>query len=233
MKVKIVLVEPEYQVNVGSVARILGNFGFSELAIVKPKCEIGLDAIKFSKHALDILKNASICKSFDEAVEGCQLVVGTSGIKVRNKDTIRACVGLEEFTKDNLKQIGNEKIAIVFGREGIGLTAKEIDRCDYLINIESDEKYPILNLSHAVAVIAYAIRKEMSTNEENPKIMKKEEMAKINFYMNKINDQIKHKRSEGVKLAIKRILYKGSITSLEAGFFISFLKEIEKKLDKR
>jgi tRNA C32,U32 (ribose-2'-O)-methylase TrmJ len=109
MKVKIVLVEPEYQVNVGSVARILGNFGFSELAIVKPKCEIGLDAIKFSKHALDILKNASICKSFDEAVEGCQLVVGTSGIKVRNKDTIRACVGLEEFTKDNLKQIGNEK----------------------------------------------------------------------------------------------------------------------------
>jgi TrmH family RNA methyltransferase len=126
-----------------------------------------------------------------------------------------------------------KKIAIVFGREGIGLTAKEIDRCDYLINIESDEKYPILNLSHAVAVIAYAIRKEMSTNEENPKIMKKEEMAKINFYMNKINDQIKHKRSEGVKLAIKRILYKGSITSLEAGFFISFLKEIEKKLDKR
>jgi TrmH family RNA methyltransferase len=233
MKVKIVLVEPEYQMNIGSVARVLGNFGFSELSIIKPKCEIGLDAIKFSKHAREILKNARLCKSFDEAVEDCQVVVGTSGIKERNKDTIRACMSLEEFISDNIKKIGNEKIAIVFGREGIGLTAEEIDKCDYLINIESDEKYPILNLSHAVAIIAYAIRKGLIKETENPKIMRKEEMEKINFYMDKINAQIKHKRSKGVKLAIKRILYKGSITSLEAGFFISFLKEIEKKLDKK
>lgn len=233
MNVKIVLVEPEYQVNIGSVARVLGNFGFSELAIVKPKCEIGLDAIKFSKHARNILKNAQIHQTFDSAVKDCTLVIGTSGIKERNKDTIRACVGLSEFSKENLKKIGNEKIAIIFGREGIGLTAKEIDKCDYLINIESDEKYPVLNLSHAVAIIAYSIRQEMSEKTDNPKIMKKEEMEKINFYIDKINSQIKHKRKDGVKLAIKRILNKGSITSLEAGFFISFLKEIEKKLEKK
>jgi tRNA C32,U32 (ribose-2'-O)-methylase TrmJ len=39
MKVKIVLVEPEYQMNIGSVARVLGNFGFSELSIIKPRCD--------------------------------------------------------------------------------------------------------------------------------------------------------------------------------------------------
>lgn len=233
MQVKVILIEPQYQINIGSVARVLGNFGFSELAIVNPKCQIGIDAIKFSKHAKEILKNAKTHETFDNAIRDCQIVIGTSGIKERNKDTIRACVSLDEFIKENLGRLGEEKIALIFGREGIGLTATEIDKCDYLINVESDEKYPVLNLSHAVAIILYAIKMNKREIENNPKSMKKAEMEKINFYIDKITAQIKHKRKNGVKLAIKRILYKGSITSLEAGFFISFLKEIDKKLEKK
>jgi len=42
MRLKVILVEPEHEGNIGSVARAMKNFGFDELCIVNPKTEITL-----------------------------------------------------------------------------------------------------------------------------------------------------------------------------------------------
>ena len=48
-------------------------------------------------------------------------------------------------------------MALVFGREDIGLTQEQLTRCDILVNIPSNEEYPILNLSHAATILMYEI----------------------------------------------------------------------------
>ena len=61
MKLRAVLVGPEYQLNVGSVARVMANFGQHELYIVSPACDPkGFEAVKYAKHAKEILENAMI-----------------------------------------------------------------------------------------------------------------------------------------------------------------------------
>ena len=47
------------------------------------------------------------------------------------------------------------KVAIVFGPEGMGLTHDELGLCDLLLTIPTWEGYPILNLSHTVAIVCY------------------------------------------------------------------------------
>ena len=103
---RIVLVGPEYGLNVGAVARAMKNFGFSDLAIVSPRCDPrGFDAIKYSKHARDVLESARICKSVKEAARGCKFIVGTTGVIYRHwHQTIRSPISLELFAKKAAKE---------------------------------------------------------------------------------------------------------------------------------
>ncbi|MDD5096198.1 MAG: RNA methyltransferase [Candidatus ainarchaeum sp.] len=156
----VVLVGPEYDMNVGMAARVMKNFGFSDLGIVGPKCGLGPDAVKYSKHAVGLLKKAKRFKTLGEAVKGCGFVVGTTGILKRNKGTIRSAVSLKEFCA-GLGAHAGEKVALVFGREGIGLNEKEISACDLLVHVEADPGYPVLNLSHAAAVVFYCVDRAM------------------------------------------------------------------------
>ena len=58
---RIVLVGPEYEINLGSCARLMKNFDFGELWLVSPKADIhGREAIKYAKHSKEILENAKV-----------------------------------------------------------------------------------------------------------------------------------------------------------------------------
>ena len=48
------------------------------------------------------------------------------------------------------------RVALVFGPEGKGLLNQQLVECDVLVTIPTWEGYPILNLSHAVAIICYS-----------------------------------------------------------------------------
>ena len=45
MEQVVVLVGPEYDLNVGMVARVMKNFGLEELRLVKPACPLGRKAV--------------------------------------------------------------------------------------------------------------------------------------------------------------------------------------------
>lgn len=219
---RIILVEPEYDINVGSVCRLMKNLGFSELFLVNPKCSLGLEAIKFSKHARDLLDNATICKSFDEAILDCEQVIGTSGIIKRNKDTIRGSINLSNFQK---KASSLKNCAIVFGREGSGLNSDEISKCDFLVRIETSKTYPVMNLSHAAAIILYSITK---IKEEKNDLMEKNQLLSIIKYVKSLSKKTKIRNSEIVALAIKRILRRSFMSKFEADLLLMFFREIDK-----
>lgn len=150
-----VLVEPENEGNVGAVARSMGNFDLEDLYLVNP-CPIGDEAFKRAKHAGHILERATVVDGVEEAVQGCSLVVGTTGIVTHGpKHYVRIPMTPHDLAT---RTAGHEgRIALLFGREGLGLTQEELTRCDLLVHIPSSDAYPVLNLSHAVTVVIYEL----------------------------------------------------------------------------
>ena len=153
--VRIVLVCPKFEGNIGAIARSMANFGLDELYLVDP-CEMGDDAYRRAKHGSHILKDAKIVNTLAEALDGCFLVVGTSGIVTKGENNyVRVSISAEEFAGRMKGYDG--KVAILFGREDIGLFQDELAKCDLLITIPANDNYPVLNLSHAAAIVMYEI----------------------------------------------------------------------------
>ena len=78
MAIKVVLVEPSVSGNIGSVARVMKNFGFRELILINPQTEIDGDAYRFAMHAEDILENVKIYPNLEDFIGTIPYVVGTT-----------------------------------------------------------------------------------------------------------------------------------------------------------
>lgn len=223
---RIVLVRPEYELNVGAIARVMKNFGFSELVLVKPKHEPAEIAKMYAKHAQDVLENATIYKTFEKAIDGCDLVVGTSGKVNANKNALRLPISPKE-----LVNYVNEKTAIVFGPEGPGLNEEEIKKCDIMVHIPTNRKYPIMNLSHSVAVILYELYQ--SKHSKTISLANKDEKDVLLEKLSEIVDLYPLKNGDKVKLAFKRIFNRGKISSVETRCILAVITQIEKDLFKK
>ena len=76
--IRIVLVEPSHNGNIGSTARAMLNMGLTDLWLVNPQNKIDDIALTLSCHAIDVLKNAKIVESLSDALDGIDFVVGTN-----------------------------------------------------------------------------------------------------------------------------------------------------------
>ena len=156
MRLRIVLVEPLYEGNVGSVARAMKNFGFSELVLVKP-CKIEDFGLAMASHARDLIEGAKVVDALEDAVAGANLVVGTTG--VRGNSTNRHLRIPSLTPRDLAVRLGGTagEVALLFGREDDGLTRDELLACDVVVTIPTGSEYPIMNLSHAAAILFYEL----------------------------------------------------------------------------
>lgn len=148
------LVRPEHDLNVGSVCRVMKNFGAKELYLVEPAAGKGFDATLFAKHSKDILENAKRVRTLAEAVKGCNAVVGTTGVLARYGGSLKNTVAPKKLAS---LCSGHGKIALVFGGESSGLSREEIQYCDAIATIPTSPDHHVLNLSHAVAVVLYEL----------------------------------------------------------------------------
>jgi len=153
---RVILVSPQSEGNIGAVARAMMNFGLEELHLVSPECEVGLEARRRAMHADDVLENAVIHESLEDSLEGADMVVGTSGVKTENeKKYSRITITPVEFAERIASFEGT--VALLFGQEDFGLSKEAIGRCDLLVTIPTSEKYPIMNVSHAAAVVFHEL----------------------------------------------------------------------------
>lgn len=151
--IKIVLVEPAGELNVGSIARIMKNMGLSQLVLVNPRCDrFSDDARQMAVHAFDILENALIVDSLPAALAGCQRAIATT---VRSRSVPinlePAPVVIPWLLTPNVKS------ALMFGAEDRGLSNDELKYAQRFVCIQSNPAYPSLNLAQAVAICAYEI----------------------------------------------------------------------------
>ena len=154
---RIVLVEPQHPGNIGAVARVMANFGISDLALVNG-CEVTDDSYARSKSGRPVLENLKRFETMEEALANCDIAVATSGIKPKgDKRWFRAPKNVKKINKilEN-----REKPALVFGRENYGLYKEELALCETTVTISTNPEYPILNLSHAVGIVLYEIKRK-------------------------------------------------------------------------
>jgi len=156
--ISVVFVEPETPGNIGFIARTMKNFGLKKLILINP-CELDEEAYLYAMHATDILENSITFKSLNDMLDKLPVdfLVGTTGIPGGSYKLERLPLRPEQFAK---ALNTNAKIAILFGREGNGLTNEEILECDIIVSIPTSQEYPIMNVSHAAAIIFYEIFKE-------------------------------------------------------------------------
>lgn len=150
-----VIVEPKYQGNMGSIARLCRNFSLEKLIMVNPP-DLEDEAFAYSMHGKKILETAEVVDSFDEACSKVDFMVGTSGISESTEKNYRRNPILpEELARWSKRTTG--RIGLAFGREDFGLLKEELDECDLLVTIPANPEYPVLNLSHAVGLILYEL----------------------------------------------------------------------------
>lgn len=162
--IRIVLVETSHTGNMGSVARAMKTMGLSNLYLVNPLLKPDSQAISLAAGASDLIGNATIVDTLDEAISGCSLVVGTSA---RSRSLPWPMLDARECGIKSVEEGQQAPVALVFGRERVGLTNDELQKCHYHVAIPANPDYSSLNLAMAVQIIAYEVRMAWLASEQS------------------------------------------------------------------
>lgn len=153
--IRIVLVETSHTGNMGSTARAMKTMGLKNLYLVNPLIKPDSQAIALAAGASDIIGNATIVDTLDDALAGCSLVIGTSA---RSRSLAWPMLEPRECGVRSAREAQHAPVALVFGRERVGLTNDELQKCNYHVCIPANPEYSSLNLAMAVQLIAYEVR---------------------------------------------------------------------------
>ena len=232
IKIKVVLVEPLYEGNVGSVARAMKNFGLKDLVLVNP-CKLEGAAKAMASHAKDILNNATIYETLNDALsDDSSIVVATTGIKTAKKDEhlrFPALSPKELKYKINGFCKNSSQITLMFGRENIGFTNDELKLCDLLVTIPTSQEYPIMNLSHAASILFYELSDtDIGNFVPADKFDKDLLIDHIVMLLTSINYP-EHKFDKTC-LMIRRIIGRANLTSREVQTLRGIIRNIQRKM---
>ena len=156
-RIKVVLSRPSHPGNIGAAARAMKTMGLSRLVLVSPRSFPHPDAEARASGATDLLANAEICATLDEALRDTVLV---AGMTARRRDLAApfhwAREGAAELVAGTAQ--GTRDVALLFGNETSGLSNEELARCHLGLTIPANPEYSSLNLGSAVQLMCYELR---------------------------------------------------------------------------
>jgi TrmH family RNA methyltransferase len=232
LAIRIVFVEPEDEGNIGLLARTMKNFNVKDLYLVNPKaCPKADFAERLAAHGLDVLKEAKTVENLEEAIKDVDLTIGTTAKKAADlKNIRRSSVTPSQLVKNLTRMTG--KAAILFGRESIGLTNDELEKCDFIVTIPANPFYSTLNVTHAAAIILYEIFKRRKI--PSLPVAKSEEKRRLLTYFRQALEESgfpQHKIRKAVR-ALKNIMGRALTTRREIQVLIGAFRKIELALQR-
>jgi len=231
LNVKLIIQEPKYQINIGYIARVAKNFGIKRLYFIAPRTNIkGKKALMFAKHASELLNSATLYKDFDEATADCDLILGTTGVWQKANTGHNIALSLEEAVKKVSRLAEGRstyKVALVLGRDDVGMSRSELEKCDIIATIPSNTQYPVLNISHALAIMLYEFSKERYKKSLEKREERRASRKEIETLLKVFNDTIKNKKIRDKKAVAKlfrNLLSKARPSEKEVHALITALK---------
>ncbi len=152
--VRVVLSHTTHPGNIGAAARAMKTMGLKHLCLINPSRFPDPQATAMATGADDILQNAVLCSTIDEALQG---VVLTVGMTARMRDISNEVASPWDAMPKVLQEATMHSVALLFGTEMSGLTNEEASRAQLLVNIPANPEFSSLNLASAVQVIAYEL----------------------------------------------------------------------------
>ena len=231
--IRIVLVETSHSGNIGSAARAMKTMGLSNLYLVSPK-SVDEQSITLAAGADDVVRNAHIVDTFEQAIEDCSLVIGTSARLRHLQSTIiepRECA-----EKASARQ---GQVAIVFGRERVGLTNEELLKCHYHLNIPANPEYSSRNLAMAVQLVSYEMRMAFLAKDKTESTFSTiediyptaQEMEYFFAHTEQIYKTLGFIQNQGVMQKLRRLYNRSSLEKNELNILRGMLSAVEKRLD--
>jgi TrmH family RNA methyltransferase len=195
-------------------------------------CPVGDEARRRAKHANYILDDAVTIPTLEDAMVDASMVVGTSGIvSFGEKHYVRIPMTPHEL-RDRMKGFEGT-VVLLFGREDQGLFHEELQRCDMLVHIPADQGYPVLNLSHAVAVVLYELH-SLAGERPSPTDAEELERDKLFEFFADLLDAIDYPefRRERTKMMFRRMMGRAVPTKWEFYTIMGVLSDATKLIRK-
>jgi tRNA/rRNA methyltransferase len=151
--------------NIGAAARVMANFGLSELRLVNPRDGWPQEKAWASASGADWALNAArVFTSVEEAIADLNLVYATTA---RPRE-LQLPILTPRTAMQNLASAVREglKVGLLFGGERAGLETADIALCQAVVTLPVDLRFKSLNLAQAVAINAYEWR--MTQADEAP-----------------------------------------------------------------
>jgi tRNA/rRNA methyltransferase len=180
MKTRFILINTSHAGNVGAAARAMKTMGFTDMVLVAPRWANVLrreETIQRASGALDVLNNARIVATLDEALDGMTHLCATAmtprdfGPPTRGPREHFDLLSKDEQFRQQIRGLESDLIpktdglpenasgmGFLFGSERFGMTNEDVYRCNVALSIPTNPKFGSLNLGAAIQLIAYEWR---------------------------------------------------------------------------
>ena len=240
-QVKIILIETTSSGNIGSTLRAMKNMGFNKLCLINPR-KINFEEVKaLSANAADLIDNIQFFDTLDEALECSEIVVATSSRQRKVPWPTQPLDDLSPTLTSEIKK--NKKISILFGREDRGLTNEELQKSNIHMTIETNKKYPVLNLAMSVQIVCYKLfldyhkpKKAYKNEYWDVPIAKHEHVTNLIDHFLSISEDLEvfnKGNPRQIESRIKRLFRRLGLDEMEVNFLRGFLGGVEKKIHKK
>jgi TrmH family RNA methyltransferase len=229
--VRVVLIDPSHPGNIGSVARAMKNMALGDLVLVRPRSFPHEEAVTLAAGADDVLSQARVVESIEEAICDCGFVAGTtSRPRSHNWDFLTP--------RDLAGTVGRlapqTRAALLFGSERFGLANEHLRYCHALVRIPANPDYCSLNLAMSVQLIAYEIyldrtRPESETQFERP-LATGGEMEMFYSHLQRMLDHIGFEDRNGaghLMTRLRRLFNRGRLDQNEINILRGIFTAIE------
>lgn len=232
--IRVVMVNPIYSGNIGSVCRAMANMGLCDLALVDPKPLKMDEARMMACHAQDILESRTEFGTLAEAVADCCVVMGTTAREGLYRQHVKTP---REWAPRALEASGSGRVALVFGPEDNGLSNEDVALCTQLIQIPTTREYSSLNVAQAVMICCYEIfavsggytppieKSEEASSDLRERMfdMWREMLLQVGF--------MEEEKAEHMMLGIRRVFSRGAVTEDDVRILMGAARQVRWAVD--
>ncbi|MGD8710189.1 MAG: RNA methyltransferase [Ectothiorhodospiraceae bacterium] len=232
--IRIVLVETTHPGNIGSAARAMKTMGLDRLHLVSPHCFPDAQAVATAGHAEDVLEQAVVHDTLEDALAGAGLVLG---LTARRRRVSATALDARAAGADAAAASQRHPVALVFGREHSGLTNDEVARCHRVVHIPANPDYSSLNLAAAVQVLTYELRMAGGTEpagEAAPAPASAEHLEGFYehlFRVVKLSGYATEDSMDHLKRRLRRLFNRAQPETTELNILRGLLAAIERRVD--
>ena len=228
----IAVVDAQTPGNVGTIARAMKNFGFTDLLLVDPPEDVhDPDGVAhgFAGHAReDVLPNADVV-DFDHLVENFYTIGMTATTNEDSRRHVRFPFSTPAELREDLATVDTDAV-VVFGREDVGLTNDELARLDAIGAIPASAAYPVLNLGQAATITLYELRDlaidETQLPDRTQERADEEQIERLYDQWDLLLDAVNHpeeKRAKTMRM-FRRIFGRAHLTDREVITMLGILR---------